>query len=534
MKKLLILGVSILAFVMMLCIGASAKEYSVSTYQELSDAFSEINSKFGEDSTIVFKNDITGSYGFGLTYPFKVTVDLNTFKYEVTSNRNGMEGSGFYVNNNDAVIAVKNGSMKINDVGFWPAKGRIVAENVTAYTEREEVVWWNEGDAGDLTLIGCTLGAASNDIIKAKGKCGSSNGRIIQIIDCTISESGKVDIPCPAPGSIIKNTVFHTSLLIDAWHKDHLAEVQLINVTAPSLTTGSGGTYARAIDCTIGSYAANSDSSGKSKITVIKSPSCSETGLETVYNVGSTSEPTVLDIVPHSALSTDCTTDIYCSMCESVLVSAKKNDAHNKYFTPITYPNGYNKSGEKTEKCTDCDYCEVITVSAIFDAMGYTSKDTTGFGTGISLNIEALEAFEASTGKTLSYGIVAFNPKFLNVSEDEKVVDTFFVDGMINASKGALQVEANDTYRTFSLLITGFTPEMDSLELVFAGYVYESDDKSTVQLFQKNYGARDETPMKTQVVRETVLHTITISSVCTPVQTGGKIFLDKFTTEEKQ
>ena len=103
---------------------------------------------------------------------------------------------------------------------------------------------------------------------------------------------------------------------------------------------------------------------------------------------------------------------------------------------------------------------------------------------------------------------------------------------MANVSKGVLQVEIKELYRTFSLLITGFTPEMDSLELVFAGYVYESGDKSSVQLFQKEYGGSEETPMKTQVVKDTVLHTITISTVCTPVKTGGKAYLDEYTSAE--
>ena len=532
MKKLLILGVSVLAFALMLCVGLSAKEYHVSSYDELGDAFSEINSKYGEDSTIIFDCDITGSYGFGVTYPFEVTVDLNTFKFTVTQNQNSIVGSAFYTNNDKAVASIKNGSIEVNDVCFWPAKGRVIATDVDIYTSKEELVWWGADEYGDIILDRCTLEAKDGVVMESKGGCSKTHGRLVQIIDCTI-ENGAVTVPCPAPGSIVKNSTFSGGLKIDAWHhhdgfsSSNVFEIEVIGVTASSLSSLSGACYVRAIDCTINSYSASKDGSGDSKITVIDSPTCSKTGLETVCNVGSTSEPTTLDIVPHSALSTDCTADVYCSMCGTELVYAKKNDAHNIYYTTITYAKGFNKPGEKIEKCTDCEgYSKAITLPAIFDAKGYTSKDTTGFGTGFSLNIEALEEYEASTGKTLCYGIVAFNPKFL------KEGDSFFVDGMANVSKGVLQVEIKELYRTFSLLITGFTPEMDSLELVFAGYVYESDNKSSVQLFQKEYGGSEETPMKTQVVKDTVLHTITISTVCTPVKTGGKAYLDEYTSVE--
>lgn len=78
------------------------------------------------------------------------------------------------------------------------------------------------------------------------------------------------------------------------------------------------------------------------------------------------------------------------------------------------------------------------------------------------------------------------------------------------------------------------------IELILLySYAYESvgntnnrADKSSVQLFQKEYGGSEETPMKTQVVKDTVLHTITISTVCAPVKTGGKAYLDEYTSAE--
>ncbi|MBQ4509962.1 MAG: hypothetical protein II984_04495, partial [Clostridia bacterium] len=73
-----------------------------------------------------------------------------------------------------------------------------------------------------------------------------------------------------------------------------------------------------------------------------------------------------------------------------------------------------------------------------------------------------------------------------------------------------------------------------SLELVFAGYAYEGEDKTNIQVLQKEYlGTQDipvDSPMASKVTRgNNVLYTIKLQSVLTPTQiTTGKEDLLEF------
>lgn len=542
MKKLLILGISVLVFALMLCIGASAKEYRVSTSDELKAAIADINSDDGESSTIVFEADISSS-AMGFTAPRNVLIDLNTFKFTQPSNRSGTDGTALHTDVQGANVTIINGSIDVNDVCFWPVAGKITAKNLNILSRKEELVWWGSNQGGDILLHGCTLEATEGIIMKSKDGCGNpDDGRLIQIDSCTIvpNEAGNaaVTVPCPSEGSYIKDTVFPKGLTIDAWHR-HMPnnELVLTNVTAPSLTTISGACYVKAINCTIGSVSVTSDGNGNSKATLISAPTCSSTGSQTVYEKDAAPVTTELDIIGHTGDLSDCTVDVYCSDCGDVLIREAINTEHDIYTVSLTYPLGFGKLGQKIEKCRDCDgYYAEYTVKEIFTAMGYSSKGTTGFGTGFGVNLDELNEYQSINNTVIHFGIVALNPKFLNQELDKNNNDTspFLKDGVVNASKAFLQVEMTQIYSTYNLLINGFNDELQDLELILAGYAYENDDKDNAQLFQKRYSGSEATPMKNKVVKDkTTLHTITISNICNPIVTGLKDNLNKLVFKEE-
>lgn len=167
----------------------------------------------------------------------------------------------------------------------------------------------------------------------------------------------------------------------------------------------------------------------------------------------------------------------------------------------------------------------------VISALGYsTNPNGTGFSAGFLINHESLDAYEALLSKDVKFGIVLFNPKYIEG-------DSFFTNGAINASSGAVQVDADTRFSTFNFSITGFSAEHASLELVSACYAYTEDDASDIELIQKQYeGTQDApvySPMASKVSKnDAVLYTTKLSTVTTQAQiTHGKDGLTEYVTE---
>ena len=206
---------------------------------------------------------------------------------------------------------------------------------------------------------------------------------------------------------------------------------------------------------------------------------------------------------------------------------------HDLEVVSISYTN-YSENGVKVLKCNTCGLEKATETIAtpIFTCLGYsTNDDNSGIATGFSINQDALSEYERTSGKKLTFGIVVFNPKYLNF-------DTVFTaDGKINATKGALQVEFDLEYAHCMLCVSGMSLDNaahTALELAFAGYAYEDNDKANIQVFQKEYLGTQESPvdspMASKVTRgNTVLYTIKLQTVLTPTQiTTGKEDLLEF------
>ncbi len=185
---------------------------------------------------------------------------------------------------------------------------------------------------------------------------------------------------------------------------------------------------------------------------------------------------------------------------------------------PLKYINfnGFDKSFSAWDALTNTK----TEYSSIFEASGYSmGPDSTGIATGFKVNHDSLEAYEALVGKKVTFGVVVFNPKYLNA-------DTFFTsEGLINASKGALQVTLDLTYTNCNLSVSGMSldnADHASLELIFAGYAF-TDDASKAQLFQKEYIGSAESPVSSPMASKVTrgadaLYTVKLQSVLTPTQ----------------
>lgn len=198
---------------------------------------------------------------------------------------------------------------------------------------------------------------------------------------------------------------------------------------------------------------------------------------------------------------------------KTIFTDAKRSA--NDYRVMFSF-NGFDKSFSAWNALTNTK----TEYSSIFEASGYSmGPNSTGIATGFKVNHDSLEAYEALVGKKVTFGVVVFNPKYLNA-------DTFFTsEGLINASKGALQVTLDLTYTNCNLSVSGMSldnADHASLELIFAGYAF-TDDASKAQLFQKEYIGSAESsvssPMASKVTRGAdVLYTVKLQSVLTPAQ----------------
>ena len=70
---------------------------------------------------------------------------------------------------------------------------------------------------------------------------------------------------------------------------------------------------------------------------------------------------------------------------------------------------------------------------------------------------------------------------------------------------------------------------MTGLELVFAGYAYEGEDTTNIEIMQKEYLETEANPMNSKVTRdETTFYTVTISTVLEPKITSKKDSLEEY------
>lgn len=494
-------------------------EYTVTSEAELNSAYQEINAS-SEDAVINMGGDLTGSQSSlnfttadGATETKTITINitsdtklddsilalgkvhiifnLNGFTFTSTKNTGGVEGSAFATNSNTAKITV-NGADK--DGNF----GNIISSDVTYYIRNGILEHFN---AHVVTKSEETFYSGARDgisVVKVDGAtftCDAS--RIFDF--CNVSL-----------GSYFKNCEFLTAgdknISFDSYGTDKGWEFLFENVKFNGHTISSGtGKCAIIIkdpvdEITVDKVSLGNDSGGAQKLYIITSPTCQNTGTQVYIQCGDSSATTTeLEKIPHKL---------------------------EGEMTGVKYFDGFANLGTYEHKCTMCNeayFLDTATAPVIFEARGYSSNPNgTGFGAGFIINQTALDEYETANQTKITFGCVVFNPKYLN---DGKV----FNGATLNAGKGSIQVPVDTQYANTSVLIEGFTPEMAGLELVFAGYVYEGDDTTNVEIIQKEYLETEANPMNSKVTRdETTFYTVTISTVLEPKITSKKDSLEEY------
>ncbi|MBQ2809691.1 MAG: hypothetical protein IJF11_02235 [Clostridia bacterium] len=501
-------------------------------------------------------------YGFLLNSGYaKLVVNgqssVDAMNYVVPSDENLTVSNGVIVDPNDA-NGVKSPDFASNGPAIFVKSGSIEFNNVyfRQYNNGEWGIFCSPNSGADYLV---TNFKAINSILRQPDSCSygaiGTRGGNYEIHECLFEVDNSVIYGtndkywAMSAGSYVKNSRFTRLVIFDGYMdsgetnripQDKPVEFTNVIFENPNLTIGGGTIHINLIDCqfpngmNINVY---SDRNGEGTLYMTQTATCKTAGKQVYTRLTSSAItsfegfPNVVEqytidnpAIPHSATDdNDCTTDVLCDMCKEVVVYPKQFDAHKLHTLSIKYANGFAKEGLKTMVCENCESAtNVIPTLPLFVAQGYTvNEGNTGFGTGFQINKDALVEYESANNTTITFGIVVFNPQHLNGET--------FVDGKINATKGALQFNMDTSYANCKLLISGFTQAHASLELVFVGYAYEGDNSANLQLMQKEYISTENAPVESPMCSQiNGLYTVKLSTVATPSMVGNKESLDEF------
>lgn len=203
------------------------------------------------------------------------------------------------------------------------------------------------------------------------------------------------------------------------------------------------------------------------------------------------------DHIHYTATNPTCTNAPLCIVCdEEQIVPHTKGD-----LVMISYPNGYANAGDTTYFCLVCtsNYVEEETAEEIYSAIGYSYK-LDGSGAiigGYKINQTALDKWKTYNGSdndTLIFGVIILGSKAISEGTTE-IIDA---SGKLTLKQHAIQVETSSAYQ-YSIInfrVEGFnSTNYSSLDLIFAGYIYEQGKIDTWSYVQTNYEGVQITPI---------------------------------------
>ncbi|MBQ8738316.1 MAG: hypothetical protein IJZ04_02340 [Clostridia bacterium] len=590
MKKALITVLMMVIFISILTIVCSAKEVTsldeIKSDIENAQVGDELVFDLKSDvfipkgSGIVINKNITitintngyliyadvGSGGAGTVYGFKLmsggaklimngnTTDVDYKNYNAPTDKTITASNGVIVNPNKE-SGVKSPDFASNGPAIVVYTGSIVLNNmyINQYNSDEwAIVFLSDGQdqarVHNGKFNGCIIKSGGNKYTAIGMRDnGGSLAECKMILEDSVvyglgQQGGTDSIFSVGPGSYIRNVrfeayapTFDSNLSLYMQNENAFKIENAIFTTSTSFKIATGRIHYDFINCTFkenSTMTMSGDNAGKAVVRIINTATCSSAGSMTVYTTpkgGSTTITVDEDYatqnppVPHSSKLTDCTRDVLCEMCNEAVVYPKQYDSHKTYAVSVKYDNGFASVGKQMVKCENCNAVDnEEDALPLFVAQGYTkSSDDTGFGTGFQINKDALVTYETLNNTKITFGIVVFNPQYLNGET--------FVDGKINATKGALQVNMTTEYTNCNLLVNGFNETHAGLELVFAGYAYEGTDTSKIQVMQKEYISTEQAPVASPMCSQVNgLYTVKISTVVNPSFVGNKESLDAF------
>ena len=152
-----------------------------------------------------------------------------------------------------------------------------------------------------------------------------------------------------------------------------------------------------------------------------------------------------------------------CSGCGKVY--SCNNPEHEHEIISFNYES-YDKQGEKTVKCKTCNVVNSFSTPALFTCLGYSAPDdgSNGIAVGYAVNIEAIDAYEIATDKTINYGV------FVVLADRLGDQPIFTEDGTV--ADGVVSEDITSyKFTAFDLKIVGFANEHKDTRFAMGTYI---------------------------------------------------------------
>lgn len=337
--------------------------------------------------------------------------------------------------------------------------GSVYMENMRMYSDSDACLSSTEGSEYDVndryTLVNCSL-FSKGIALNLSG--GGRSRKIIQIDNCYIGT--KINTNTVVSGSLVKNSTIFGGLFMDCWDvSGQLFEFENSIIDGP-ITTLTGRTRFKFTDCTFdpSMLSLGSDGGGGCTLTSYKTATCTEAGSKITYGVGDK-----VGKVDTAYANEN---------------SALGHQANIDETIGIQY-DSFLEEGI-TAKCIRCELAmtnENVKADPLFTFIGYSVPEDGSYGLVVSfiVNVKMVEQYEAMTGKTISYGIVAAAKQ--NLGENNPLDEN---GNAVTLEKGnVVKAEISREYCAYDFVLTGMNESQIDTQIVFATYVTATKDGET-------------------------------------------------------
>ncbi|MBR2024570.1 MAG: hypothetical protein IKA02_02035 [Clostridia bacterium] len=351
----------------------------------------------------------------------------------------------------------------------------------------------------------------NNSIVRVHGgnygaigtRQGDSNliESLVRIENSVIYGTSTGDYLSMSANSYIKNSrIEKYALKIDSYMKDSFAregnEAVLQNVIfnneKNSLETGT--IYLKVIDCQFVNgmnFYVSGDSQGKTRFTLINSPTCEEEGKQGYIECNRGGGKTVTGF-------NDLTIN------EEYDGTPLGHSADVTKINGVTYESflDYGTYSAPCVRCGKSTQYEQSTALPLFNFLGYSTPEDGSYGivASFTVNLKVIEQYEKMTGKTVNYGMVAVAKDNLG---DKNPLDEN--GNAVTLEKGAVvKAEVSRDYCAYDFVLTGMNENQADIQFVFATYVTVTKDGATEVLYLQGI---QKTEKLSRVSYNTILET---------------------------
>ena len=346
----------------------------------------------------------------------------------------------------------------------WVYDGDVYAYNMRTSTNEEFIFTTADDDVSNSKTNTITVHSCASTWI---GISGDGDKKIIDFKDSYIRSH---DFESLCTGSVIDNCVFgDNSFYMDS--HSLLNEMLVIkNCKLSSIKSDTGRTNLTLIDCEfdVNNLILGSDGGGKGYALIYKTVTCEEDGELNVYRNGSGTTPVNSKDVNNDSKYAQVVIDFYNDPQNYAVghdIDWSESFADDKYVSVYTAIKGCTKCGDTVEK---------VTLDAFFISLGYSAPIDGKGGIAIAymVNVDAIEAYEKITGKTLKYGVFA--------TLKDNIGNAPIFDEKGERAQGVISGEVHEIgFAAFELKVSGFTDKQKDVKLAIGAYVAETKEGIT-------------------------------------------------------